>query len=86
MPAKFSGKLDLMRPGLEEMFNRETEELFNKNTPIAVRIMKWMRLVQLQEGCVRNYEDGLIASPIDPEDIKDCKEYLERLNQIRVSL
>ena len=75
-----------MRPGLEEMFNRETEELFDKNTPFAVRVMKWTRLVQLQEGCVRVYEDGSIVSPIDPEDVKDSKEYLDRLKQIRISL
>ena len=75
-----------MRPGLEEMFNRETGELFDKNTPFAVRVMKWMRLVQLQEGCVRTYEDGLIVSSINPEDVKDSKEYLERLKQIRISL
>jgi hypothetical protein len=68
------------------MFNRETEELFDKNTPLAVRVMKWTRLVQLQEGCVRIYEDGSIVSPINPEDVKDSKEYLERLKQIRISL
>jgi hypothetical protein len=75
-----------MRPGLEEMFNRETEELFDKNTPLAVRVMKWTRLVQLQEGCVRIYQDGSIVSSIDPEDVRDSKEYLERLKQIRISL
>jgi len=75
-----------MRPGLEEMFNSETEELFDQNTPFAVRVMKWTRLVQLQEGCVRIYEDGSVVSSVNPEDVKDSKEYLERLKQIRLSL
>jgi len=48
--------------------------------------MKWSRLVQLQEGCVRIYEDGSIVSRIDPEDVKDSKEYLERLKQIRLTI
>jgi hypothetical protein len=75
-----------MRAGLEEMFKFETDELFDKNTTLAVRVMKLNRLVQLQEGCVRIYEDGSIVSPINPEDVKDSKEYLERLKQIRFSL
>jgi hypothetical protein len=62
-----------MRPGLEEMFNDETRDLFDKNISYAVRVMKRNRLVQLQEGCVRIYEDGSIVSPIDPEDVKDSK-------------
>jgi hypothetical protein len=74
-----------MRPGLEEMFSSETEELFDKNTPLVVRFMKWTRLVHLQQGCVRSYEDGSIVSSINPEDVKDAKEYLERLKQIRLS-
>jgi hypothetical protein len=75
-----------MRPGLEEMLNRETEELFDKNTPFAVRVMKWTRLVQPQQGCVRIYEVGSIVSPINPQDVKDSKEYLEQLKQIRIWL
>ena len=75
-----------MRPGLEEWFNDETKDLFDTRIPYAVRVMKRSRLVQLQEGCVRIYEDGTIVSPIDPEDVKDSKEYLERLKQIRISL
>jgi hypothetical protein len=75
-----------MRPGLEEMFKQETADLFDKHSPYAVRIMKWSRLVQLQEGCVRNYEDGTIVSLINPEDVKDSKEYLDRLKQIRITL
>jgi len=76
----------VMRPGLEEMFSSETEELIDKNRPLGIRFMKWTKLVQLQEECVRSYEDGSIVSPIDPEDVKDSKEYLERLKQIRLSL
>ena len=75
-----------MRPGLEEWFKQETSELFDKNTPYAVRRMKLSRLIQLQEGCVRTYEDGTIVSPINPEDVKDCKEYLGRLKQITLTL
>ena len=75
-----------MRPGLEEMFKDETKDLFDKNIFYAVRVMKWSRLVQLQEGCVRVYEDGSIVSPINPEDVKDSKEYLERLKQIAIPL
>jgi len=75
-----------MRPGLEEMFKQETAELFDRNLSVAVRVMKWSRLVQLQEGCVRIYEDGSIVSRIDPEDVKDSKEYLERLKQIRLTI
>jgi len=75
-----------MRPGLEKWFKQETAELFDKHTPYAVRRMKWSRLIQLQDGCVRSYEDGSIISPINPEDVKDAKEYLERLRQIRIPL
>ena len=75
-----------MRPGLEEWLKQETSELFDKQTPYAVRVMKLRRLVQLQDGCVRNYEDGTIASPINTEDVKDSKEYLERLKQIKIPL
>lgn len=75
-----------MRPGLQEMFKQETADLFDKNSHYAVRAMKLIRLIQLQEGCVRIYEDGSIVSPIDPEDVKDAKEYLEQLKQIRIPL
>jgi len=75
-----------MRPGLEEWFKQETAEFFDKQTPYAVRVLKLNRLIQLQEGCVRNYEDGTIVSPINPEDVKDSKEYLERLKQVRIPL
>jgi hypothetical protein len=75
-----------MRPGLEEWFKQETDELLDKQTPHAVRILKLSRLIQLQEGCVRNYEDGTIGSPINPEDVKDSKEYLERLRQVIIPL
>jgi hypothetical protein len=77
-------KRQVMRPGLEEMFKRETADLFDK--PYAVRHMLWRRLVQIQEGCVRSYEDGSIVSPVNPEDVKDAKEYLGRLKQIRITL
>jgi len=75
-----------MRPGLEEWFERETADLRDKTVPYAVRLMKWRRLVQAQEGVVRVQKDGSIATPIDPEDIKDANEYLERLKQIRITL
>lgn len=75
-----------MRPGLEKEFKRETAELFDKNIPYAVRIWKWSRLVNMQAGCVRTYEDGSIVSPINPEDVKDSKEYLELLKQIIIPL
>jgi hypothetical protein len=75
-----------MRPGLQEEFERETSDLFDKSIPYAVRVRRWSRLVHMQTGCVRIYEDGTIVSPIDPEDIKDSKEYLEQLKQLRVSL
>ena len=75
-----------MRPRLEQEFTRETAELFEKSTPVSVRYMKLSRLIQLQEGCVRSYEDGSIVSPIDREDVADSKEYLERLKQLRFSL
>lgn len=75
-----------MRPGLEEMFRDETKELLDKNISYAVRVMKRSRLVQLQEGCIRTYKDGSIVSPINPEDVKDSEEYLERLKQIVIPL
>lgn len=75
-----------MRPGLEDMFKRETAKFSDKNIPYAVRRMQWSRLVQVQEGSVRSYEDGSYASPINPEDVKDAKEYLERLKQIKITL
>ena len=75
-----------MRDGLEEMFQQETAELFDKNRPYAVRVLKWRRLIQLQEAVVRGNTDGSIASPVDPEHIKDTAEYLERLKQLKVPL
>jgi hypothetical protein len=75
-----------MRPGLEKMFNDETEELFDKNTTLADRITKWTGLVQLQEGCIRTFEDRSIVSNVDPKDVTEAKGYLERLKRIRLSL
>jgi len=75
-----------MRPGLEEMFERETADFHNKKIPYAVRLLSWMRLIQVQDGVVRTYTDGSIASPINPEDVKDAKEYLDRLKQIKIIL
>lgn len=75
-----------MRPGLEEWFKEETADLYDKNIPYAVRRLKLERLIQAQEGVVRIQKDGSIASPIDPDDIKDANEYLERLWQIRISM
>jgi hypothetical protein len=75
-----------MRPGLKKWFEEETAELHDKTIPYAVRLHKWIRLIQAQEGVVRIQTDGSIASPIDPEDIKDANEYLERLRQIKIAL
>jgi hypothetical protein len=75
-----------VRPGLEEMLERETADFHNKKLPYAVRLLSLMRLIQVQEGVVRTYADGSIVSPINPEDVKDAKEYLERLKQIKISI
>jgi hypothetical protein len=75
-----------MRPGLEEMFERETADFHKKKIPYAVRLLSWMRLIKIQEGAFRTYTDGSIVSPINPEDVKDAKEYLERLKQIKITL
>jgi hypothetical protein len=73
-----------MRPGLEDMFNRETTEFFDENVPYAVRRMKLTRLIEIQERCVLIYHDRSIATPIDPEDVKDSEEYLERLKGLNI--
>ena len=75
-----------MRPGLEEWFQKETADLHDKSIQYAVRLLKWRRLIQAQEGVVRVQSDGSIASPIDPEDAKDANEYLERLKRIKITL
>jgi len=75
-----------MKPGLEKWFEEETAEFHDKSIPYAVRLLKWERLIQAQEGVVRIHKDGSIASPIDPEDTKDANEYLDRLRQIRIIL
>lgn len=75
-----------MRPGLEQWFEKETAELRDKSIPYAVRVLKWRRLIQAQEGVVRIYNDGSIASPIDPDDARDASEYLDRLRQITITL
>lgn len=75
-----------MRPGLEEWFKEETAALSDTSIPYAVRIQKWKRLIQAQEGVVRIQSDGSIATPVDPEDTKDAIEYMERLKQIKVPL
>jgi hypothetical protein len=75
-----------MRPGLEKWFEQETAEFHDQSIAYAVRLIKWQRLIQAQEGVVRVQTDGSIVSPIDPDDIKDAKEYLERLRQIRIRL
>jgi len=74
-----------MRPGLEEWFAEETEEFNNKNIPFAVRLIRLRRLIQAQEGVVRIQTDGTIASPIDPLEITDANEYLERLRNFKVA-
>lgn len=75
-----------MRPGLEEWFKEETAVLYDTSVSYAVRLQRWKRLIQAQEGVVRIQYDGSIATPIDPEETKDAEEYLERLKQIRVPL
>jgi len=76
-----------MRPGLEQEFNRETAEFLDKNISYAVRVLRLSRLIQIQKRCVEGYEDGkTYASPIDPADVADSKEYLERLRQLRIPL
>jgi hypothetical protein len=75
-----------MRPGLEEWYKQETADLHDKKLPYAVRLLRWRRLIQAQEGAVRTYADGSIVSPINPDDVKDSNEYLERLKQIQISL
>jgi hypothetical protein len=74
-----------MKPGLEQWFIEETAELHDKSISCAVRLLKWRRLIQAQEGVVRIQNDGSIASPTDPEEAKDAKEYLKRLKQIRIT-
>lgn len=75
-----------MRPGLEKWFDQETAEFLDTNIDYAVRRIKWQRLIQAQEGVVKVQTDGSIVSPIDPDDIKDAREYLERLRQMRIPL
>lgn len=75
-----------MRPGLEKWFEEEAAELNDKSISYAVRLLKWRRLIQAQEGVCRIHRDGSIASPIDPEDTKDADEYLERLRQIEITI
>lgn len=74
-----------MRPGLEEMFKEETAAFNDRSIPYAVRLIKWRRLIQAQEGVVRIQKDGSITSPIDPLDIEDANEYLERLRKLRIT-
>jgi hypothetical protein len=75
-----------MRPGLEEWFEQETAELRDAKIVYAVRVQKWLRLIQLQEGVVRIHGDGSIVSPISPDDVTDAKEYLDRLRKLSVPL
>lgn len=75
-----------MRPGLEKWFEQETAELRDKDIPYSVRLMKWRRLIQAQEGVVRIQTDGSIATPIDPDDIKDAEEYLDRLKKTPITI
>jgi hypothetical protein len=75
-----------MRPGLEEWFQHETAEFHDKNIPYSVRLLKWQRLIQAQEGVIRVQTDGSIITPIDPEETKDANEYLERLKRISITL
>lgn len=75
-----------MRPGLEKWFEEETADFHDKSIAYAVRRIKWQRLIQAQEGVVRVQTDGSIVSPIDPDDIRDAREYLERLRQMKITL
>ncbi len=43
-------------------------------------------VIQSQEGVVRTYTDGSIVSPIDPDDVKDANEYVERPKHIKITL
>jgi hypothetical protein len=67
------------------MFKEETAQFNDKSVPYAVRLIKWRRLIQAQEGVVRIQRDGSITSPIDPLDIEDANEYLERLRKFRIT-
>jgi len=75
-----------MRPGLEKWFAEETAEFNNKNIPFAVRLIKLRRLIQAQEGVVRIQTDGSIASPVDPVEIEESWEYLERLRKFKIDI
>ena len=75
-----------MRPGLEEWFKEETAALSDARIPYGVRLLRWKRLIQAQEGVVRIQSDGSIATHVDPEDTRDAIEYLQRLKQIKVPL
>jgi len=75
-----------MKPGLEKWFKDETAPLSDICIPYSVRLLQWKRLIQAQQGVLRVQTDGSIASPTDPEEIKDAKEYLERLKQFKVPL
>ena len=73
-----------MRPGLEEWFKERTAALSDTSIPYGLRIHRWTRLIQTQEGVVRVQSDGSIATPVDPDDTNDAIGYLERLKQIKV--
>ena len=75
-----------MKPGLEQWFEEETAEFKDKRIPYAVRLIRWKRLIQAQEGVVRIQKDGSIATPTDPEETKDAEEYLECLRRFKVTL
>jgi hypothetical protein len=64
-----------MGPGLEKWFEGETAELNDKSVPYSCSPMAGS-----------NQKDGSIASPIDPEEVKDAKEYIERLKQIKINI
>ena len=75
-----------MRPGLKEWFEAETAPLCDKSIPYSVRLIRWKRLIQAQQGVIRVQTDGSITSPISPDEVNDAVEYLERLKNFKVPL
>ena len=71
-----------MRPALQDWLKEETTALSDRRIPYHLRMRRWKRLVQTQEGVVQIQRDG----STDADYAKDAVEYLERLRRIAVPL
>ena len=73
-----------MRPGHEEDFERVTRPLSNKKTPASMRMHMLDELIRNQKGLIESLMSERHSGAASPEDVTDAREFLARLEAIRI--